>query len=445
MEGTLMETKCGQLKIGAGRAVFEIPESVFPMENYWGIHDNLHARALLLDNGIERVAIVVVELTSISPTLSDQLRKVIGREGDVKFENVLICASHTFTAPHPRIKDIHYDENIIFYHGGLTEKDSVYVEALNRTIIASVRQARERMQPGRLGFSTGQCNVNVNRDTLTAQGWWKCPNFEAPSDKTVSVIKFETLAGKPVALFINYPVQPSVMSDSIPLDGKKKVSSDLGGATARYVEKQYGDEVVALWNIGAAGDQVPLFKSNRYVMDKEGNWSRIDIHDAGYALIELQGERLGYEAVRVSENIRNYKSDVAIRTINKTITCPGQERSKDFTDFGNIVPHKEYKYKKAKPKDLPFYIMIIDDVALIALQVEMNCITSLQIKQASPFKNTVIMTMVNGGAKYAADAVSFDKITYESMNSMYVKGSAEILRDEIINTLNKTEIIKYRK
>jgi neutral ceramidase len=432
-----METKCGQLKIGAGRAVFEIPESVFPIENFCGVHDNLHARTLLMDNGIERVAIVVVELTSMSPTLSDQLREVIGREADVKFENILLCATHTFGAPHPRIKDIHYDKNIIFYHGGLTEQDSVYVEKLTNTIISSVRQAREHMQPGRMGFGTGQCNVNVNRDMLTAQGYWKCPNFEGLSDKTVAVMKFETLDGKPVALFINYPVQPSIMSNSIPLDGKKKVSSDLGGATARYVEKQYGDDVVALWNIGAAGDQVPLFKSNRYVMDKDGNWSRIDIHDAGYALIELQGERLGYEAVRVSENIRNCKSDVAIKTINKTISCEGQERSQDFKDFGDIVPHKEYEYKKAKPKDLPFYIMIIDDVALIALQVEFNCITSLQIKQASPFQNTVIMTMVNGGAKYAADTESFDKITYESMNSMYCKGSAEILRDEIIDMLKK--------
>lgn len=432
-----METKCGQLKVGAGCAVFDIPESVFPMEDYWGVHDNLHARALLLDNGIERVAIVVVELTSMSPTLSDQLRKVIGREGNIKFENILLCASHTFVAPHPRIKDIHYGENIIFYHEGLTENDSVYVEKLTETIVSSVRQARERMQPGRLGFGTGQCNANVNRNTLTSQGWWKCPNFEGPSDKTVSVIRFETLEGKPAALFINYPVQPSVMSDSIPLDGKKKVSSDLGGATASYVEKQYSDEVVALWNIGAAGDQVPLFKANRYVMDKDGNWSRIDIHDAGYALIELQGERLGYEAVRVSENIRSCKSDVTIKTINKTISCPGQERSKDFQGIGDIVPHKEYEYIKANPKDIPFSIMVIDDIALIAIQVEVNCITSLQIKQASPFNNTVIMTMVNGAAKYLADAESYDRITYESMNSMYAKGSAEILRDEIISKLDE--------
>ena len=123
--------------------------------------------------------------------------------------------------------------------------------------------------------------------------------------------------------------------------------------------------------------------------------------------------------------------------MNKTIYCEGQEGSEDFKNFGAIVPHKEYEYKKAKPKELPFRIMLIDDVALIAMQVEINCLTSLQIKQASPFKNTVIMTMVNGAAKYAADAESFDRITYESMNSMYAKGSAEILRDEIINTLNK--------
>lgn len=429
-----MEEQTRQLKVGAGRAVLDIPQSLFPIEGYSGIHDDLLARTLLLDNGINRIGIIVVDLTSISPNLSDHLRRIVSSEGEVKFENIFFCAGHTYSAPHPRRQENKYEENIISYNQNLEDKDSVFLEVLKSTVISSVRQAKEHMQPGRMGFGTGKCNVNVNRDMLTSQGWWKCNNFEGLSDKTVSVIKFETLAGKPIAFIINYAVLSSVMSDSIPSDGKKLISSDLGGYTARYVEQQYGDEVVALWTVGAAGDQVPLFKSNRYILDKEGNCSRIDIHELGYALIELQGERLGYEVVRVAENIRNCKADVAITTINKTVTCPGQEINRNS---GEIQPCKEYEYRKTGPKGAPFIIMILDNIALIGVQVEFVCKTSLQIKQASPFNNTVIMTMVNGAAKYMADAESYDRITYESMNSIYYKGSAEIVRDEIISTLDK--------
>jgi hypothetical protein len=414
------------LKIGAGRAILDIPISFFPYENFSGIHDPLHVRTLILDNGIKRVAIVVVELTSIKDV--DEFRKIISEESNVDFENVFLCATHTFEAPHLSSNNQNLSKDEM-------KKGAIFKEVLNNAIISSVRQAKKNMQFGRIGFGTGQCDVNVNHDILTSKGWWKGSNFEGLSDKTVSVIRFETFEGNPIAFFINYPVQSSIMSESIPLDGKILISSDLGGATARYVEKQYDDKVVALWTMGAAGDQDPLFISNRYVIDKYGNYKRIDIHELGYVLIDLLGERLGYEVVRVSENIRDCKSVIVIKTMSKTVSCPGQEI---FKNIHEMKPCKEYEYKKTKPIDVHFSIIILDNIALIGVQVELVCKTSLEIKQASPFKNTIIMTMVNGAAKYLPDAESYDKITYAAMNSMGAKGSAEILRDEIINVLDES-------
>jgi hypothetical protein len=268
---------------------------------------------------------------------------------------------------------------------------------------------------------------------LTAQGWWKGSNPGGLSDKTVAVIRVEDLEGKPIAFFINYPVQSSVLLDSVPLDGKILVSGDLGGATARYVERQYGDTVTALWSTGAAGDQDPLFTGSRHIVDRNGSFRRSDIHDAAYALVELLGERLGEAAVKAGNNTGSYTSDVSLNVISKAILCPGQEI------FGNIhemKPRKTYEYKKTEPADIPFSIMILDNIALVGVQVELVCKTSMEIKEASPFKNTIIMTMVNGAAKYLPDAESYDKITYASMNSMWAKGSAELVRDGIVETLD---------
>jgi hypothetical protein len=50
-------------------------------------------------------------------------------------------------------------------------------------------------------------------------------------------------------------------------------------------------------------------------------------------------------------------------------------------------------------------------------------------------KRTIVMTMVNGGAKYMADAESYDKITYAAMNSRYAKGAAELVSSRILQLL----------
>ncbi len=421
-----MAKKCGQLKIGAGRAVIDIPASFFPYENYAGVYDELHARAILLDNGVIRIAFVVVELTSLGDDYTEEMRKKISDVSGVSFENIFLSASHTFVAPHLKTGKWKGPSES-------PEKDAAFVEFVSSAILSSVRKAMESMQSGRMGFGAGSSNVNVNRDMLTSKGWWKGTNFEAASDKTVAVIKFETLDGKLLAFFINYAIQSCIMLESVPLDGKVLVSSDLAGATARYVEKQYGDEVVALWNVGAAGDQDPLFVANRHVVDMNGDYSRIDIHEMGYVLIELLGERLGYEAVRVGNGIGKCKADIAMETIHKTVICNGQEI---FRNIHEMKPSREYEYKPAKPLELPVDIIIVDNVAVIGVRPELVCKTALEIKEASPYKNTVIMTMVNGGAKYLPDAESYDRITYAAMNSMGARGSAELLRDEIISLLD---------
>jgi hypothetical protein len=79
--------------------------------------------------------------------------------------------------------------------------------------------------------------------------------------------------------------------------------------------------------------------------------------------------------------------------------------------------------------------MQIGSIALVGLQAELSSRTGLDIKERSPFDRTVVMTMVNGGAKYMAEAESYDKITYAAMNSRYAKGTAEFVSANILQVL----------
>src|SRR5689334_8537341 len=62
------------------------------------IHDELHARCLVLDNGKARVALVVCDLLGFHRCVSDEARRLIQEHTGIPRENVLISSTHTHSA-----------------------------------------------------------------------------------------------------------------------------------------------------------------------------------------------------------------------------------------------------------------------------------------------------------------------------------------------------------
>ena len=111
-----------------------------------------------------------------------------------------------------------------------------------------------------MGYGTGESYINVNRqitDPKTGK-WWEGPNREGPSDKTVAVLKFESLSGEPLAVYYNYAVHGVIAGQ---LD---QISGDIPGASSRYIEDAFGGDVVAVWSTGASGDQNPIYFQQTY-------------------------------------------------------------------------------------------------------------------------------------------------------------------------------------
>lgn len=416
------------LTVGAGKAAIEIPESFFPTEGFVGIHDTLHVRTLLLDNGATRLGLVVIDMTSLFEDELGRIGEIVNREGKVESANLFVIASHNFSSPHimrgPQLKT---EEE--------KQKNDLLMQALLNAVTSSVKEANAKMTPAKIGYGAGSSNVNVNRDLLTSEGWGFGSNEHGASDKEVAVIKLESLEGKPLAILMNYAVQSSIMDKSVMANGGLLVTTDLAGAAVAYVEQQYHNDIVAMFTIGAAGDQAPIFTSNRYSLDANGKNIRTDIHDAGYTLVELLGERLGSEVVRVSREIQaSEPSQIALRVVRDRVKCQGQKRPANIAD---ILPTKQYTYEPSDDVETPIEIMQIGEIVLAGVRPELASKIGMEIKQQSPFKNTIVMTMVNGAAKYMADAESYDKFTYEARNSGFAKGSAEIVAGKIISMLNQ--------
>lgn len=402
------------LKAGAGRAAIDIPSSLLPLDGFTTVHDDLYVRILLLDNGSRRVALAVLDLTSISAEAIAAMRTTIARASGVATADIVVTVTHTFSAPHVQATTA-------------SAAAARYVQQITRATSAAIAAAVKGLKPARVGFGTGVCDVNVNRDVRTADGWWLGTGEAGSSDKSVGVTRLDDLDGDPIAVLIDYSVQSSVMMESIMASGDLPITADLAGAAVQHVEKQYGGDAVGFFLVGSCGDQSPAFRSKRYAIDKDRKWSQIDARDAGWLLLTVQGERLGTEAVRVSETIKTSGGSAgsALRLLTDSVTVG------TVAEGHPTGPTKTYDFTANGTADVPVWILQVGNGAFVGVEPELSTDTALAIKKHSPFPHTAVMSMLEGGAKNMAEAQSYARITYEAMDSRYAQGSAETVAAKI--------------
>ncbi|MEO6339283.1 MAG: hypothetical protein ABIO39_04525, partial [Caulobacteraceae bacterium] len=201
-----------------------------------GINDPLFVRAIVLDNGASRAALVSVDAGGISPDVWTTASARASQELGLKPEQLLVTATHTHSAPRSGGPDV------------------------AAAIVQAIRDATSRLRPARMAFGTGVSYINVNRNIIdpATRRWWEGPNYDGPSDKTVAVVAFETPEGRPIAVYYNYAVH-AVLNGQL-----DQVSGDIPGATSAYIEESLDDGAVALWSSGAAGDQNPIYFQQTY-------------------------------------------------------------------------------------------------------------------------------------------------------------------------------------
>jgi hypothetical protein len=289
------------------------------------------------------------------------------------------------------------------------------------------------MQDAAWGCESGFCDVNVNRDIPTLEGWWLGSNDTGPSDKTVAVLRFDTLQGQPIALLFTYGVQPSVMDGAQISAGGRLVSSDMTGVACRFLEKEYDDSITALFCLGAAADQAPALKARYSYVDRAGRYCVEDIHEQGFIIAELLGKRLGLVGLRIAETIKCQAKDVAIYNEQHRIKFPGQL----LPDTQLIRPQTQYAFTQTEEREEPVEIVRMGEVALIGVRPELSCLTAVNLKQHSPFHHTLLLTMINGASKYMPESEAYERITYEAMNSPFAQGSAERLSEKVLAILRR--------
>jgi neutral ceramidase len=280
-----------------------------------------------------------------------------------------------------------------------------------------LKQAKSSLQLARLGIATGSADVNVNRDVFTPQGWKMGFNPDRPSDKTVWVIKFETPAGEPIAVLINYAVHSTVTL------GSQLVSGDLAGAAERYVEQHYGNRIVALWTLGPAGDQNPKFSGMSLSDAPPGSGPPTNSpppittqHPSIFDVMDAEGLMVGAEVVRVANLIHPVVSPARIEADERVFSCPVKQGINQMADM-----------KQAQVATIPIHLglIMINQIALATVSGEVVTNIYSHLKKVTPLTNTIMVTIANDRIGYIADDAAYDTPIFEVNGTPAARGCAE--------------------
>ncbi|GAA4717864.1 Neutral/alkaline non-lysosomal ceramidase, N-terminal [Promicromonospora umidemergens] len=416
------------LRAGAARIdISPAADPEFPALDEYD-HEKLFVRAIVFENKGKRAALIGADLSGIAdPVWQDAVKRVAG-ELKTPVENVIISSTHTHSDRPPGTV-----ENP---GGGRYGQDFV-----GDVMVRAVKDASSKMEPALMGYGSGDAYLNVNRDTINpaTKKWTQAANLDAVTDTELAVLSFVRPDGSPIAAYLSYAMHP------VNAYLAAHTTGDFPAATSRYIEKAFGDEMVAVYNQGAAGDQNP--RSLRAGTNMLASRSGAEI--TGYELvredieaplrsrpgrpadtqvlrdlfryIDSLGVVLGEEAIRVMSTTTEHTATPEIWGTADSVTCPGRTRLDDAREG---VPGE---YTDGPDVTLRTGLLGIGDVALTTVNAEIYTKIGLRVKEESPLTKTMVVTVSGGHApsSYVLDNESEYHQTFQALTSKLQPGCAE--------------------
>jgi hypothetical protein len=430
----------GALQAGAARVEITPDAHAIPRP-FTSILDSLYARAIYMENGHDAAVLLNADVGAISTAITDKVSAEISKDLNVPLTNILISATHDHSAifggPRPPA-------------AGAAGQRNTPAEAFEDKLVSGLEkaadEAHDKMQPARIGYGEGQLYLNVNRDAIDEKTrlWSQEPNLNYPSDKTLAVIKIESLNGQLIAVYMNYAMH----ANSLFLNGM--VSGDFPGEAQRYVERTY-DKAIALWTSGAAGDQNPLYWRADHVVEQAriralmeaehvdlgtaimhamfvGNPAADKIAvdpvamDQSIQLVKAMGLLTGEETIRVMDQIRVMNTQVKIEGAEQEVTCPARHR----LDTGREGAPGQYE-DSPNPVRIKIGALRIGDILLGSANAELYNMIGRHVKAGSKFRDTIMVTLTNGMANsgYVPTDDAFGRYTFQVLSSSLKPGCAE--------------------
>jgi len=374
-----------------------------------GVHDRLHARALVLDDGKTRVGIVICDACMIGQDVFDQARKLIAEKSTIHPDSILMAATHTHAA-------------VRATHIGTGKPDDTYHQELARGISQAVLAAEKNLAPAQLGHGSFQKPELIACRRFLCQPGTVDPNPfgiggeriksvsgrssgvikpAGPVDPQFSVLSLQHADGSPLAVLGNFSVHYC--------GGYQRgiVSADYFGHYAAALESSLTTgkghpTMVGIMSNGTSGNTGAIRKDGKKYEPFE--W------------IKVSARMLADETIK-SIATMNHRSDITLQAVQTKLSLDVRKPDKKRIAWAKDIlsrpeakhPHRwatvyanETLHLSRYPaqKSIILQALRLGDVAIAAAPCEVFAETGLAIKQSSPFPKTFTIELANGYGGY---------------------------------------------
>jgi hypothetical protein len=198
----------------------------------------LTVRALVLENGTNRVAIVSSDFLGFPGILGNKVRTAVA---GIPGQNILIGATHTHSAP----------DCYGFPDGkGGTSSDLKYLEMVCGEMAEVINEAVRNLQPARLKIATDKAKGKIAFNYYAEQLY----------DPRCHVIQALDESGKPFATLVNYAIHPEVLGSDAGICSPDLIGplyeeiAAKGGGTGIFMNSAQGGMVTADNRLAQGGD-----------------------------------------------------------------------------------------------------------------------------------------------------------------------------------------------
>lgn len=413
-----------------------------------GVHDPLYAKALVLEQGEQRAALVICDLTGVSRLVSDKARTLAALRTGIPQEHIFVAATHTHGAPlfYDYLRDLFHNRAVARY-GKDPHEPMDYRQFLAERCAAAVARAAASVEPVELlagiakqpGLAFNR-RFHMKNGTVQFNPGKRNPNIlrpAGPTDSDFHLLLLRNSNGRPLASLSLFAMHVAAFSGN-------RFGADFPMHLQERLREQLGKDFVSLFGQGTAGDVNHIDVSSDRPQLSDTEPARIGTTLAETFLKALPKLRPEIPALAV----RSKKAPVPLQEITQEQVARARElldrEGPAMPEFLVLVEANRImdvlEHRKQFGDYLPMEVQTFrfsNDTALVALPHEIFVELGLAIKQGSPFRNTFVLSLSNDVDFYVPTKRAFAEGSYEVVNSRIKPGGGELLVETALQLLQE--------
>jgi hypothetical protein len=422
------------------------------------ILDPLKAKALVLEDGENKLCLITADLIVISKVFSAKIRRTASKKFGFSEEAIMTHALQIHSAPSLGNFVLSDDFSLPQEYSWLRGGEEKYNSYAFCKIIEVIEKANSNLEEIKVGVGSGvEGRVAFNRrmvmrDGLVAMPWFgvsidgRSRFLEGPIDPELGVICFRTDSLHFKSILLNYTCHPVNLHPEFRF--QKVVSADWPGALSREIRSIFGNSCIPIVTNGTCGNVNPWdpYDENFTVdHDRMGSMLAKTTQKVVESLDYVDNPILDYKSKNIKIKFMKYSAEEiekAGRFLNK---YPVPDMSKadkwgtplDWVSAATLIDR--YKKSQIIPEDnYEIQVFKLGEAAFVGLPGEPFVEVGLEIKLRSPTYPTYVIHNTRFGG-YIPTRNAFKHGGYEVSKRVrfMVPEASEIIVDAAVDLLNE--------